>query len=228
MTNGGIGLISAVFPLALPPFPDGFATITIAQHPQVSLSRSPFTGSRQVYEWPGDYLLAEVILPPLKRDMARAWVAWMSLLRGESGTFLLWDTSMRIPRGTVAGAPVVNGASQTGKTLMVRGFTPGAPLVLRSGDWIQIGDGYVVPARLYMNLLDVTADGSGNATLNLFPRLRESPADGSPLITNRACGTFALDLINSSKTKLGNVNCSSFTVDSAMTYGISFDAAEAF
>ena len=95
------------------------------------------------------------------------------------GHVSLTDTSRPNPRGSVAGAPVVNGASQTGLTLAVRGFTAHAPLVLRSGDWIQVqalDGGGNLRTRLYKNLLDVNADESGDATLNIFPRLRESPA----------------------------------------------------
>lgn len=213
--QGGQGLTSIAMPMALPPLPS-FAKISIGFHNTVGESRSPFTGTRQVFQWPGEWLTARVELPPMKADLARAWCAWLAVLRGKSGTFLMGDSSQPLPRG--AGSPgslVITGAVPN--MVAIAGFVGNTTNVLRSGDWIQLGGSGGKPARLYMNLLDQTSDSGGYCPYcSIFPRLRETPAIYDPVIVLNAVGTFALA-----------ANDQSFTVDDAMVYGISFDAVEA-
>jgi hypothetical protein len=185
------------------------------------VATSPFTSTQQIQEWPGEYLVLTCELPPMQKDYARAWCAFLFALRGQVGSFYSGDTSLVRPRGSVSGMPVVDGAGQSGKTLAVRGFTAGVPLVLRSGDWIQLGDGAGQVARMYMNLLDVNADSDGKAVLNIAPRLRlgqydTPPADGAIVYTSYCKGAFRLAS-----------NDQAFKVDDALYYGISFSAREA-
>jgi hypothetical protein len=223
---GGIGLSSVTYPVPLPPMVIGFAEIKIIPHPSDSSSRSPFTGTRQTFRWPGEYWEATVKLPPMPGELGRAWAAWLTVVGGSAGSFLLTDTSGANPRGSVAGAPVVNGASQTGTQLALRGFTANAPLVLRSGDWLQIqaldGAGNT-RTRLYMNQTDVNADDEGHATINIYPRLRESPADGAIPVLHSACGEFSF----AGKDDANYQTDSPFwTVGSDLTYAVSFDCVE--
>jgi hypothetical protein len=141
-----------------------------------------------------------------------------------SARFLLRDTSLPNPRGSWAGTPVVNGAGQSGQTLAVKGLTASSTQIARSGDWLQLGDGVSTPARLHMVILDANSDGSGDASLRIFPRLRESPADGAAIATVRAKGEFTFPLANDPNYQQ---NKPEWSVDSAMTYGIEFDAIEA-
>lgn len=208
------GLTSVTYPLALPLLP-GFASIAIKMHDVVGVSRSPFTSTTQSFEWPGDYLAAAVNLPPMAKQNARAWCAFLAACRGRSGSFLLGDSSGKYPQGNPQGsAPRVNGANQTGKSLVTDGWPASGTYLLRSGDWIQIGSG--ASARLYMNLTDVSADAGGNATLYLYPRLRESPPDNAAVAYNVPQGLFRL-----------TSNDREFDVDNALTYGIKFEAEEA-
>ena len=213
----GQGLASAVMPLALPPLPSA-AKISIGFHSTVGESRSPFTGTRQVFQWPGEWLTAKVELPPMKADLARAWCAWLALLRGKAGTFLLGDTSQPIPRGVASGSPKVLAWDSSLQALGLQNLGS-SPITnyLRSGDWLQLGGSGSKPVRLYMNILDITSTASGN-TYNspIFPRLREIPAVGDPVTLINPVGTFALAS-----------NDQSFSVDDAMVYGIAFDAYEA-
>jgi hypothetical protein len=213
-SSAGIGLTSAVFPLALPALPS-FASIKVKMHDVVGVSESPYTLSRQSFEWPGKKLFAAMSLPPgTLQDTGRAWVAFLALMRGRAGVCLLGDTSLPVPRGSAAGVPLVNGANQAGMTLATKGWTASAPLVLRSGDWIQVGTG--LTQRLYLNCLDVNADASGDATLTIYPPLRESPADGASIITQYPKGCFAL-----------TSNDREFDVDDALSYGITLSLEEA-
>ena len=112
------------------------------------------------------------------------------------------------PLGTGAGAPVVSGAGQTGSVLNTSGWT-GANALL-PGDYLQIG------YRLYNNLGVVNADGSGNATLSIWPQLRESPADATAIVLNNTQGLFRL-----------KANSRKYSMLANRTYGLQFDIREA-
>lgn len=141
---------------------------------------NPFTGSQQVIDWQTSYLEATIQMPPMPDALARQWVAFLLETR-QSNVFLFGDPLASLPLGTGAGTPVVSGANQTGYTLSTSGWS-GANALL-PGDWLQIGN------RLYRNLDTVS---TSTATLNIWPQLRESPADGTPIITTNTQGLFRL------------------------------------
>jgi len=76
---------------------------------------------------------------------------------------------------TGQGAPVVNGAGQTGSTINLRGFTPG--FIAYEGCFFHILYG----GRRYLHGIsaDTVADASGNMALPIWPMLRISPNDGA-------------------------------------------------
>ncbi|ABF42160.1 hypothetical protein Acid345_3159 [Candidatus Koribacter versatilis Ellin345] len=208
------GLTSVAYPLAMPALP-GRASISIKMHDVVGVTRSPFTSSTQSFEWPGEFLQFSCSLIPCYKETARAWIAFLAALRGRSGSFLCGDSSMKFPQGDLAGAsPEVNGSNAAGsKVLAIKNLTAGTAKTLRSGDWLQVGSG--LTQRLYLNLMDVDADGSGEATLNIYPRLREALTDGTAIVTNVPQGVFRL-----------SSNDRQVDVDNALIHGIKFDAEE--
>lgn len=181
--------MAITYPLALP-YPHHVADLAWSGEATVGVSVSPFTGQQQVYAHQGQIWRADVTLRALDEALADEWIGWLLSLNGMAGTFLMGDPTRRKPRGSGSGTPVVNGGSQTGQTLNVRGWTPSATNVLRRGDLVQIGSG--AAARLHRVLADVSANGSGNATLDLWPRLRETPSDGAALTLRDAVGVFRL------------------------------------
>lgn len=189
-----------------------FERLNFSSNQSVSFNRSPFTLDTQVQEHQGQAWVVEATLPTMERSNAEAWVTFLMKLNGVKGTFLLGDPLGAEPRGSVAGTPVVNGGSQTGQSLVTDGWTPGATGVLLAGDYIQLGQ------RLYKVLSDVNADGSGNATLDIWPRLRESPADNDTIITDSPVGLFRL-------ATAADVNL--WNSDKNQVYDISFVALEA-
>lgn len=174
---------------------------------------SPFSFSQQVYVHQGDRWEADVVLEPMKRADAEPWVAWALSLNGREGTFLLGpDPINTTPRGTWAGTPLVNGASQTGKTLVVDGF--GASATVKAGDWFQLGS--ASGAQLYKVVQDGTASGGGALSIEIWPRLRTSPADNAPLTSTSPKGVFRLAR-----------NQSEWSLELAQIYGLQFSALEA-
>lgn len=85
--------------------------------------------------------------------------------------------------GAGGGAPLVNGASQTGGSLVTDGW-PVSTLVLKKGDIVRWGTAPVRDVKA-----DVTSDGTGNATITVNPPILSgaSPADNAPLLVGAAC-----------------------------------------
>lgn len=199
------------YPLSLPTV-RGPRSITIRARSAVGMSMSPFSFSQQRYVHQGDMWEMAWRLPPMKRANAEAWVAFLLSLNGKEGSFLAGpDYPGTSPRGTWAGAPLVNGASQTGKTLAVDGFTAAA--TVKAGDWFQLSSGS--SSRLHKIMQDGTANGSGQLNLEIRPRLRESPADNAALTSSSPKGVFALDS-----------NVVEWSIELAQIYGIQFAAIE--
>lgn len=173
---------------------------------------NPFTGSQQINDWQSSLVSMSVQLPPMTADGGGDdWAAFLMQAKGMSNAFLMGDPSRKTPKGSVSGTPLVNGANQVGYNLATKGWTPNAQGVLKRGDWIQL------IYRLHKVLDDVDADASGNATLPLYPQIRETPADGQALITNNCVGLFRL-ASNSNK----------FSINLASIYGFQFNIREAF
>lgn len=179
----------------------------------VTISRSPFTFDTQIQEFAGQSWGAEVTMPAMTREQAEQWVAFIMALQGPKGTFYLRDPLATEPRGVATGNPLIKGASQTGNVLETDGWTPDTTGILKAGDKLQIG------TRLYaiMGTSDVDSDGSGNATLDIWPRLRESPADNESIILVEPAGMF----------RLANSMNNLWAADETRTYDISFDCVEA-
>jgi len=62
----------------------------------------------------------------------------------------------------------------------------GTQPMLMTGDYLQIG------YRLYRVLQNVYADAFGNASISLWPNLRDQPADGTAIVTRNCKGLFRL------------------------------------
>ena len=160
---------------------------------QVGMVPSTFTGQiAQAQAWPGaDLLSATLTLPPLTSDQEDDWAAFLMQMRGQFCAFLWGDPTRQTPRGTFAGTPVVDGTVTGGNPAMsqmlaLKGFTHSATGVAVRGDYIQVG------YRLYRNLDNANADSSGKAVLNIYPSLRESPADGTSIVTTATKGLWRL------------------------------------
>ncbi|MBI2235346.1 MAG: hypothetical protein HYU60_00040 [Magnetospirillum sp.] len=180
--------MSITYPLSLP-FP-AIRKIRLSGRAVVAVSESPFTLSQQVQAYPGQRWGAEVVLRPLSIAESKTWRAFLFKLNGRLGTFLMGDPDGMAPRGTPTGTPVVDGAGQNGQQLATRGWTAGAAGVLLAGDMIQLGSG--ASSRLHQVLNDVSADGAGKATIDIWPRLRESPDDNAPVVTSNAMGVWRM------------------------------------
>ncbi|HLH35995.1 MAG TPA: hypothetical protein VKX41_15085 [Alloacidobacterium sp.] len=178
--------------VALPAAP-GFVEVSFSMNDTVAEVLSPFSRqSPQVQAWPGaDWWEAQATLPPMPRAQAAAWQAFLAEMRGKSNVVQLGDPLGVHPQGAPLGVPVVDGSNSANNmpgatTLYTKGWKTSTFRLLLPGDYIQIG------YRLHVACEAVNSDANGNAQVQIWPSLREQPADSSPLVLNGPKGIFRL------------------------------------
>lgn len=177
------------YPIAMPAGAPAMATVRPT--PTVSASESPFTGEQQFFSWPREFWVLDFALPPMRGDQADEWTAGFLLkLNGRAGTFYCGIPLRDTPKGVATGSPLVMGAGQTGYTLNTDGWTAGVTGILKTGDVFQLGSGS--NARLHQVLQTANSNGSGQATLEVWPRVQTAPADNTGLILQNPVGVFRL------------------------------------
>ena len=189
------------YPLALPTS-IGIAEITLSADNAVAISQSPFTFQQQIIRHPGQRWSASVSIPPVRRDLAEPWVAFLLALNGPVGTFLLGDPNAKAPRGTATSATITGAAGAASPTITMTG-------TLLAGDYIQVGISGAA------TLHKVLQDRTGTGTIEIWPALRSSVTGATVTLTNTV-GRFRL-----------SGNQQSFSINNASIYGISFDCVEA-
>jgi hypothetical protein len=182
--------MSVSYPITLPFTTKGARRITIRPQNVVGVHESPYTLQDEVQVHPGQRLRAAVEIVGMARADAAVWIAALMSLKGRQGTFYLGDTAYKTSRGVATGTPLVMGASQTGSSLITDGWTTSQTGIVKAGDWLQIGT--TSARRLHMVLIDANSNGSGQATLELWPNLREAPADNAVISVTGATGVFRL------------------------------------
>ena len=182
--------MTITYPLSLPNTTD-IRFVTLRGKSVVAISRSPFNFKEQVFAFPADAWAGDITLRKMARAAAETWISFLLKLNGVEGTFLLGDPNAASPRGTPTGTPQVDGAAQTGKVLATKGWTNNSTGNLLEGDYIQLGTG--ATSRLHKVLTaSVDADGSGLVSIDIWPRLRASPADSATITTSNCVGVFRL------------------------------------
>jgi len=193
--------MSISYPLALPTS-IGIAQISLSANNAVAISQSPFTFQQQIIRHPGQRWTASVTIPPVRRDLAEPWVAFLLAMNGPVGTFLLGDPNAKAPRGTATSATITGTSASSSPEITMTG-------TLLAGDYIQIGSGATA------TLHKVLQDRTGNGTIEIWPALRSSVTNATVTLTDTV-GRFRL-----------SGNQQSFNINDSSIYGISFDAVEA-
>jgi len=148
----------------------------------------PFTGQTQTQASSGaDIWGMMVTYPPLTELQAAPMRAFLKQMRGISRAFQWTPADYVGPAGLPSGVPVTSGALvAAATTLVTTGWTPSTFGLLLQDDLIQIG------YRLHAVLDIVSSDGSGNASFEIWPSLREDVASGTTVITGNPLGLFRL------------------------------------
>jgi hypothetical protein len=182
-----IGTYNGANIIALPSCP-AFREIELGYNDAVAIVRSPFSGATQAQAWPGgDWWDATITLPQMTVKDAAIWTAWLAECRGMANLFYLYDPLHTTPAGTPQGAPVINGANAAmSQTLNTRGWKANTYRLLLPGDLLQIG------VHLHRVLDQVNSDANGNATISIWPSIREATTDGEAVVLNNPQGLFRL------------------------------------
>jgi len=194
----------------------GIASIELRATNAVAYSRSPFTFAGQAHEYAGKMWQADITLPPMARADAERWVAWLMSLKGQLGTFYLGDPLASTPLGSGRDSDtvLVDGAVSSGNTIAIDSAPVSTTDFLKAGDYMQIGSG--TSRQLFKVLTDVDTDGTGSATVDVWPNVRTSISDNSAVTLESAQGVFRLAS-----------NETSWSVNEASIYGITCGAVEA-
>jgi hypothetical protein len=169
--------------IAMPTSP-GFTTCRFGLETNTQTFTSPITKTVQRMVLAGSRWTATYSLPVMNRQQAAPWKSFFDQCQGSANTFNAFDPDCKTPRGAATGTPVVNGANQTGSSIITDGWTPNT-VVLKVGDMFSFGELKRVTA-------DVLSDGSGNATILFTPAIRTSPADNTPIVTSAPTCTMIL------------------------------------
>ena len=189
------------YPLATPTT-IGIESIELRAVNAIAVSQSPFTYKQQIISHGGQKWEASVNIPSVHRDKAAEWKAMLVGLKGQTGTFLLGDPDYATPQGTVSSCVLSGNVGDETASVVMTG-------TLKAGDYIQLGSG--ASSKLHQVLLDQDGDG----TIEIWPSLR-SDYTSSTVVFNSPKGVFRLA-----------TNMTSWSINNASIYGISFEAVEA-
>lgn len=181
---------------------------------------SPLTGSVQTLELPGARWFLEATLRPMEREEQTSseqdleqWLALLTALMGRAGRVYGFDPGGRTPRGSAGGSPVVNGGSQNGKTLAFQGAES------HITGWLKKGDYFEVAGELKKCTERIDTGSGGAGILQFVPPIRQSPANGTTIITaNPKCTMM-----------LASDNEAAWDFDARVRdYGVTFKLIEVF
>ena len=160
------------------------------QHTYVSRALS---GRRQTRQIGGQYWQMTATFPPMTRAQFAPIYAFVVKQRGRYESFSIVPTVVSTGQGAPAGTPLVNGASQTGRTLLTDGWNNDIQ-IFKAGDFLKIAGN----DKVYMVMQDVSSNSSGATEssgvreLIIEPALVESPADDAAITHTSVPFTVAL------------------------------------
>ena len=153
-----------------------------------------FTGQDRVQQFEGDYWKITVRYRNLDVTLGRPVTAFVQALRKSIGTFVVEFPGYGQPLGAAAGlvaSPLVDGASQAGnRVLNIKNATASTAGWLLAGDIMQVGPD--TRPHWHTVLTDVTTDGTGKASIDIWPALRRDVANNDPIVLTNPRGLCRL------------------------------------
>ena len=150
------------------------ATLGIAFNVQ-SFS-SALNGAKQFKELPGSRWGGQFTWSGRTGLEARTLKGQLTSLKGQIGDFRITPPD-HANLGTASGSGVINGAAQTGSSIITDGWNNNQAILLEIGDYFEIN------GELKQVTLRAASNGAGQSTIEFEPAIRKSPADNSAIIT---------------------------------------------
>jgi hypothetical protein len=178
---------------------------------------APMDGNRYISINP---LMQATIVDALKGLFQSSEEIRKQYLKGRMGTAagFEWAMDQNCPShtvGNVAGTPLVNGANQTGNTLVTDGWTAGS--TLNVGDIITIaGVNKVNPQnrqdvgsqQQFVVTANATADANGNMTIHIYPAI--TPSGAFKTVTAAPADNAAIHVFGKTGSSLSDVAARTF------------------
>lgn len=172
-------------PIDHPTFP-GFVNRTFTGISAVARQESPFTGQETVYEWSAQVTSVGLSLPSMEPSVAVRWDAFFKRINNSGDTFWVYAPDY-LCNGHNIGNPVLDGASQNGNTINVRGCLANMFEAFGAGKFIE------VCGRLHVVSDDVDTDSNGRAVVPIWPAVQMlNLPDGTIVQFERPRGEFRL------------------------------------
>jgi hypothetical protein len=161
--------------IALPTSPQ--ARTIVPRLVDFGIVQRPATGGALTYiDRPGMRMAVQFEYPPMRTETARPFIS--RLLRAKSEGLRIPLPLAGVLQGS-PGTPLVNGGTSAGTSLLVKGLTPGYQFL--EGYWLNVVDAGGI-YYLHNVAADVAANGSGLATVSVWPPLRADLVDGNTVV----------------------------------------------
>ena len=168
------------------PSSPAFSELTVTSVQPTFVSRS-ISGRRQARQTHGQYFKMTATYPPMTRAEFAPIHAFVMSQRGQYESFQVVPPVVNAPQGSPAGTPLVNGASQTGRSVITDGWNASIT-IFKAGDFCKFAN----HDKIYLVTADATSDGSGNSTISIEPALITSPANDTAITYTAVPFTVAI------------------------------------
>ena len=168
------------------PTSPAFNSLSIGSVQPSFISRS-ISGRRQARQTHGQYFKMTATFPPMTRAQFAPIHAFVLKQRGQYESFQVIPPVVGVGLGSPAGTPLVNGADQTGRTIVTDGWS-NSIVIFKAGDYLKFAN----HDKVYTVTADVSSSGAGAATIAIEPALITSPATDSAITYTSVPFTVAL------------------------------------
>ena len=172
----------------------------VTQGNKLSVMSATSQSGRRISQRRGPFLYTfEVSINPMNTDSAAYKAVRREIASIDYGVDALTTTIPYLTKdsGSWLGTPVVAAGSQTGRTVLLTGFTVSSTDVIVDGDFIQFANN----GKVYQAVGDSSSDVSGNVSVNLNSPLITSPVAAST-VSHGTTVTFSL-VVNEAEFSVG-------------------------
>ena len=168
------------------PSSPAFKSLSVSSVQPTFVSRS-ISGRRQARQTHGQFFKMTASFPPMTRAEFAPINAFITKQRGQYESFQVVPPVVNAGLGSPAGTPLVNGASQTGRTIVTDGWN-NSITIFKAADYLKFSN----HDKVYTVTADASSDGSGDSTISIEPALITAPADDSAVTYTSVPFTVAL------------------------------------